>query len=248
MSSMALASSMCRLVLLILNSALAICWAKEPPSPPSVLMKGKTFSLTWRRAWSAGSWVQCDQRSFTSGKIGWCFLPRSRAARSASCSRSSRRFRNNRNESCSIASSGLESPPDQSLSQRASTFERSVESVSMVPIYTNGPSKPIHRADGLQYPHQGRDGCWTYVLANEPTRFINHRNLRQLAVNIQADKMLELHGRLLEKNDESAGCYMLLPFSLPPPPPPTTACWSSRKTCGDPAEKDKKPRTTRITG
>ena len=32
---------------------------------------------------------------------------------------------------CSMASIGLGSPPDQSLSQSASTFERSVESVSM---------------------------------------------------------------------------------------------------------------------
>ena len=67
-----------------------------------------------------------------SGKRGVNFLPRSLAARSASCSRSSSRLRKSRKESCSMASSGLESPPDQSLSQRASTAERSVVSVSMV--------------------------------------------------------------------------------------------------------------------
>src|SRR5262249_12118816 len=142
--------------------ALAICWAKEPPSPPSVLMNGNTFSLTWRRAWSAGSCVQCDQRRFASVKIGWCFLPRSRAARSASCSRSSSRFRNNRNESCSIASSGLERPPAQSLSQRASTFERNAESVSMEPIYTAAGQKAKRQVlwfvVGLRAGAEGYDG------------------------------------------------------------------------------------------
>src|SRR5260370_34085002 len=64
--------------------------------------------------------------------MGVNFLPRSLAARSASCSRSSRRLRKSRKDSCSMASRGLASPPDQSLSQRASTAERSVVSVSMV--------------------------------------------------------------------------------------------------------------------
>src|ERR1017187_6053541 len=63
--------------------------------------------------------------------MGVNFLPRSLAARSASCSRSSRRLRKSRKDSCSMASRGLASPPDQSLSQRASTAERSVVSVSM---------------------------------------------------------------------------------------------------------------------
>src|SRR2546422_8329661 len=63
--------------------------------------------------------------------MGVNFLPRSLAARSASCSRSSRRLRKSRKDSCSMASRGLASPPDQSLSQRASTEERSVVSVSM---------------------------------------------------------------------------------------------------------------------
>src|ERR1039458_4873232 len=64
--------------------------------------------------------------------MGVNFLPRSLAARSASCSRSSRRLRKSRKDSCSMASRGLASPPDQSLSQRTSTAERSVVSVSMV--------------------------------------------------------------------------------------------------------------------
>jgi hypothetical protein len=51
---------------------------------------------------------------------------RTRVVRSASCSRSSRRLRKRRNECCSMASSGLESPPAQSLSQRESTLDRSV--------------------------------------------------------------------------------------------------------------------------
>ena len=58
MASMALQASMSRLGLLILNSAFSICAAKEPPLPPSVLMKGKTFSLTCLSALSAGSCVQ----------------------------------------------------------------------------------------------------------------------------------------------------------------------------------------------
>src|SRR6202043_535612 len=64
--------------------------------------------------------------------MGVKFLPRSLAARSASCSRSSRRLRKSRKDSCSMASRGLASPPDQSLSQRASTAERSAVSVSIV--------------------------------------------------------------------------------------------------------------------
>src|SRR5690242_14337718 len=63
--------------------------------------------------------------------MGVNLLPRSLAARSASCSRSSRRLRKSRKDSCSMASRGLASPPDQSLSQRASTAERSVVLVSI---------------------------------------------------------------------------------------------------------------------
>ena len=60
------------------------------------------------------------------------FLRPRRVERSASCSRSSSCFRKRRKESCSMASRGLERPPDQSLSQRESTAERSAASVSMV--------------------------------------------------------------------------------------------------------------------
>ena len=59
------------------------------------------------------------------------FCPRFLAARSASCSRSSSCLRKKRNESCSIASRGLERPPVQSLSQRLSTCERSLVSASI---------------------------------------------------------------------------------------------------------------------
>src|SRR5580704_7724351 len=45
MASMALQASISRLGLLILNSAFSIWAAKEPPAPPSVLMKGKTGLL-----------------------------------------------------------------------------------------------------------------------------------------------------------------------------------------------------------
>src|ERR1039458_3499225 len=131
MASMALQASMSKLGLLILNSAFSIWAAKEPPAPPRVLMKGKTASLTCLSALSAGSCVQWDQRRSGLGKMGVNFLSRSLAARSASCSRSSRRLRKSRKDSCSMASRGLASPPDQSLSQRASTAERSVVSVSM---------------------------------------------------------------------------------------------------------------------
>jgi replicative superfamily II helicase len=57
-ASMALQASMSRLALLILNSAFSIWTANEPPAPPSVLMKGKTSSLTCLSALSAGSCVQ----------------------------------------------------------------------------------------------------------------------------------------------------------------------------------------------
>jgi hypothetical protein len=51
------------------------------------------------------------------------------------------------------------------------------------------------------------------LLADQPTRFINDRNLSELAMNIEADKMLELHVRLHKRNDKSAGYFLLLAFS-----------------------------------
>src|SRR5438552_7682789 len=69
-ASIALHASMSKLGLLILNSALAICSANEPPLPPSVLRNGKTFSLTYFNASSAVRFDQYDQRSFGSEKIG----------------------------------------------------------------------------------------------------------------------------------------------------------------------------------
>src|SRR5206468_1762642 len=112
--------------LLILNSALAICSANDPPLPPRVLRNGNTFSLTYLSASSAFRFDQYDQPSFGSGKIGARFVRCRRISRSRSCSASSRRLRKNKNESCSMASSGLESPPVQSLSHNASIWDRSL--------------------------------------------------------------------------------------------------------------------------
>src|SRR6266536_3970330 len=129
---MALHASISKLGLLILNSALAICSANDPPLPPRVLMKGKTFSLTYLSASSAFRFDQYDQPSFGSGKIGARFVRFKRMSRSRSCSASSRRLRKSKNESCSIASSGLENPPVQSLSHNASICERRLGSVSIL--------------------------------------------------------------------------------------------------------------------
>src|SRR6266496_2001546 len=128
---MALQASISRLGLLILNSALAICSANEPPLPPSVLRNGKTFSLTCFSASSAFKFVQYDQRNFGSGKIGSRFFRFKRTSRSRSCSASSRRLRKSKNESCSIESRGLERPPVHSLSHNESTCDRSFGSVSI---------------------------------------------------------------------------------------------------------------------
>jgi hypothetical protein len=145
-SSMASHASMSKLALLILNSAVAMCSPKEPVFEPSFLRNGNTCSLTIASALFPGSWLQCDQRSSCLGKSGSNFWPRFFAARSASCSRSSSCLRKSRNESCSIASRGLERPPLHSLSQRLSTCERSFGSASItirqkaLPLSEQAPS------------------------------------------------------------------------------------------------------------
>ena len=130
---MALQASMSRLGLLILNSAFSICVAEGAARAAEGLEEGEDLLLDVLERLVGGKLASSETSGVSGfGKMGVNFLPRSLAARSASCSRSSSRLRKSRKESCSMASSGLDRPPDQSLSQRASTAERSVVSVSIV--------------------------------------------------------------------------------------------------------------------
>ena len=59
-----------------LELGVSMCSPNEPVFAPSVLRKGKTFSLTCLSALSAGSWVQYDQRSSCDREERLNFLPR----------------------------------------------------------------------------------------------------------------------------------------------------------------------------